>query len=108
LTVRERFVGEVIRPVGDAWDTSRMAVGEPGLPREFVWRGRTLEISAVLRAWRETGKCRHGSPELYVRKHWFEVATTGNSRLKICFDRHARGPRMNDRWWLFSIRGPEG
>jgi hypothetical protein len=99
----ERFVSEVIKPAGAAWDTSRMAVGEPGLPREFVWRGRTLKIAAVLRTWRETGKCRHGSPELYVRKHWFEVAATGNGTMKIYFDRQPRGGRKNDRWWLFSI-----
>ena len=105
--MHERFVSEVIRPVGAAWDTSRMAVGEPGLPREFVWRGRTIEIAGVLRTWRETGKCRHGSGELYVRKHWFEVATTGNATMKIYFDRHPRGQRKSDRWWLFSICKPE-
>jgi hypothetical protein len=103
----ERFVSDIIRPVGAAWDTSRMAVGEPGLPGEFVWRGRTLKITAVLRTWRETGKCRHGSGELYVRKHWFEVAAAGNGTMKIYFDRHARGGRKNDRWWLFSICDPE-
>jgi hypothetical protein len=99
----ERFVSEVIRPVVATCDTSRMAVGEPGVPREFVWRGRTIKIAAVLRTWRETGKCRHGSLELYVRKHWFEVATTSNSTMKIYFDRHPRGGRKSDRWWLFTI-----
>jgi Domain of unknown function (DUF6504) len=99
----ERFVSEVIRPAGAARDTSRMAVGEPGLPREFEWRDRTIKIAAVLRTWRETGKCRHGSPELYVRKHWFEVATIGNGTMKIYFDRQPRGGRKSDRWWLFSI-----
>ena len=105
--MQERFVSEVIRPVGAAWDTSRMAAGEPGLPSAFLWRGRTLKIASVLRTWRETGKCRHGSPELYVRKHWFEIATTDNSMLKIYFDRHARNGRKGDRWWLFSIREPQ-
>ena len=105
--MHERFISEVIRPVGDAWDTSRMALGEPGLPREFIWRGRTLKIAAVLRTWRETGKCRHGSPELYVRKHWFEVAAAENGTMKIYFDRQPRGGRKKDRWWLFSICEPE-
>ena len=105
--MHERFVSGVIRPVGAAWDTSRMAVGEPGLPRQFVWRGQAIEIASVLRTWRETGKCRHGSPELYVRKHWFEVTTTGNTTMKIYFDRHPRGQRKSDRWWLFSICEPE-
>jgi len=80
-----------------------MAGGEPGLPREFLWRGQTIKIAAVLRTWRQTGKCRHGSSELYVRKHWFEVVTTANSTMKIYFDRQSREARKNDRWWLFTI-----
>jgi len=52
----EQFISEAILPVVSTFDTSRMAVGEPGLAREFLWRGRTIEIVAVLRTWRETGK----------------------------------------------------
>jgi len=103
----ERLVSEVLRPVVATSDTSRMAAGEPGLPREFMWRGRTIKITTVLRTWRETGKCRHGSPEMYVRKHWFEVATTANSTMKIYFERQTRSARKNDRWWLFTICEPE-
>ncbi|MDO8703944.1 MAG: DUF6504 family protein [Sulfuricaulis sp.] len=103
----ERFVSEAIEPVVATFDTARMAVGEPGLPREFVWRGRTFKVASVLRTWRETGKCRHGSPELYVRKHWYEVATISRDTMKIYCDRQARGGRQGARWWLFSIRGPE-
>jgi len=103
----ERFISETIIPVVSTCDTSRMAVGEPGLPREFRWRGRTLEVTAVLRAWRETGKCTHGSPERYVRKHWFEVATTSGDTMKIYFERQARRGKKGDRWWLFSILEPE-
>ena len=76
----ERFVSEAIVPVTATYDTARMAAGEPGLPRAFTWRGRTVEVAAVLRSWRETGKCRHGSPELYVRKHWYEVVTGAHQR----------------------------
>jgi len=103
----ERFVSEAISPVGATGDTLRMAVGEPGLPREFVWRGRTVGIVAVLRTWRDTGKCRHGSLESYVRKHWFEVVTACNGTMKIYFDRQPRAGRKGARWWLFSIREPE-
>ena len=105
--MHERFISEVIKPVVATFDTSRMAVGEPGLPSEFVWRDRTLKIASVLRTWRETGKCRHGSPELYVRKHWFEVVTTSNSTMKIYFDRQPRKGHESDRWWLFTICEPE-
>ncbi len=100
----ERFVSEAIKPVTGTGDTSRMAIGEPGLPREFVWRGRTITVAAVLRTWRETGRCRHGSPERYVRKHWYEVATISNGTMKLYFDRQPRTGRKDGRWWLFSIR----
>ena len=99
----ERLISEAITPVVATSDTSRMAAGEPGLPREFLWRGGTIEISAVLRSWRETGKCRHGSPELYVRKHWYEVATTSKTTMKIYFERQFRRGQKGPRWWLFSI-----
>jgi len=93
----ERFVSEAIRPVVATCAPSRMAAGEPGLPREFVWRGRTIKIAAVLRTWRETGKCRHGSPERYARKHWFEIATTSKCTMKIYFDRQPRNGFKSDR-----------
>jgi len=104
----ERFVSEAIEPVADTFDTSRMATGEPGLPGAFVWRGEILQIAAVLRTWRETGPCRHGSPESYVRKHWFEVTTRAGATLKVDFDRQPRGRRGAARWWLFSVRAPDG
>jgi phosphoribosylglycinamide formyltransferase-1 len=99
----ERFVSEAIKPVVATSDTLRMAAGEPGLPREFVWRDQTITIVAVLRSWRETGRCSHGSPELYVRKHWYEVVTASNGTMKIYFVRQPRGGRQVGRWWLFSI-----
>lgn len=99
----ERFVGEAIRPLAGTGDTARMAIGEPGLPGGFVWRGRTISVTAVLRSWRETGRCHHGSPEMYVRKHWYEVATASGGTMRIYFDRQPRGGRKGPRWWLFSI-----
>jgi len=99
----ERFVSERIEPVGATYDTARMAVGEPGLPREFVWRGRTIEVKTVLRSWRDTGPCRHGSGERYVRKHWFEVETVADGVMKLYFDRSGRGSAKPQRWWLFSV-----
>lgn len=103
----ERFVSEAIQPVVATYDTARMSTGEPGLPQEFVWRGRTIKVATVLRTWRETGKCRHGSPELYVRKHWYEVTTTDDDTMKIYFERQPRGGKKDTRWWLFSLREPE-
>ena len=105
--MHERFVSEPIKPVTETADTSRMAIGEPGLPRKFVWRGRTITVQAVLRTWRETGKCRHGSPEMYVRKHWYEVATDSDGTMKLYFERQPYGGRRGARWWLFSVRESE-
>lgn len=102
----EQFIGEDIKPVVATSDTSRMAAGEPGLPREFIWRGQTVEILAVLRTWHETGKCDHGSSDMYVRKHWFEVATSSGT-MKIYFERQPRRGQKGSRWRLFSI-GDEG
>ncbi len=101
----QHFISEPIMPVVETADRRAMAMGEPGLPREFVWRGEPLVVAAVLRTWRETGPCKHGSPESYVRKHWYEVETAGGLKARIYFDRQARGGRGSSRWWLFSIEG---
>ena len=106
-SMTERFVAEAIQPVANTYDTTRMAGGEPGLPREFVWRGRTIAVSKVLRTWRETGKCRHGSPERYVRKHWYEISTGSGETMKIYFERQPRDRKRGERWRLFSVRDQE-
>jgi hypothetical protein len=103
----ERFVSEAIKPVTATCDTILMSAGGPGFPREFIWRGRTVTITGVIRTWREMGKCSHGSPEMYVRKHWFEVSTETQETMKIYFERQDRGGRKGQRWWLFSIQNPE-
>ena len=100
----QKFVSEPIQPVVTTADTGAMANGGPGLPREFKWRGDALYIESVLRSWHDTGPCRNGSPESYVRKHWFEVETTSNQIAKIYFERQPRGRKLTRRWWLFSIK----
>src|SRR5208337_707664 len=105
----EEFVGEAIRPVLGTADVAGMSTGGPGLPRQFQWRTQTVEVARVLRTWRETGPCHHGSGETYVRKHWFEVMTGSGDTMRIYFERQARSRRLKNRWWLFSIdkaRGP--
>jgi hypothetical protein len=59
----EQFISAAIQPVVETLDAVRMSTGAPGLPREFRWGRRTIEIIRVLRTWRETGPCHHGSPE---------------------------------------------
>ncbi len=103
----ERFIDEPLVPVVASSDTSMMAAGAPGLPCAFLWRGRTIEIATVLHSWRETGTCRHGSGEMYVRKHWFELVTSDRETVKIYFERQPRLGRKGARWWLFTIADPD-
>ncbi len=99
----KRFIDEPLVPVVSTADTALMASGAPGLPRSFGWRGRSVEIAAVLRSWRETGACRHGSGEKYARKHWFEIVTTDGEMMTIYFERQPRRGRKEPRWWLFTL-----
>lgn len=75
----------------------------PGLPRQFRWKARTIHVARVLKTWRETGPCRHGSGEAYVRKHWFEVVTDSGALMTIYFERQPRSRKNIARWWLFSV-----
>ncbi len=99
----EQFVSEMIKPVAATCDTARMAAGEPGLPREFIWHGRNVRVVQVRRAWKTTGDCRHGSGEQYVRKHWYEVATADDGVMTVYFERTPRRGKSHERWWLFSV-----
>jgi hypothetical protein len=102
----EQFIGEAIRPVAETLDAARMSAGGPGLPRQFRWRSEIVNITQVLGTWRETGPCRHGSGEQYVRKHWFEVQTDSGMKMKIYFERQAQSANKKNRWWLFSTENP--
>lgn len=99
----KRFVGEAVKPDPATFEASRMAAGVPGLPRAFTWRGRRVEVDGVVREWRETAPCRHGSGERYVSKHWFDVRTTDGESMRLYFERRARRRALSDRWWLFSV-----
>jgi len=95
-----RFVGEALTPVSGTADPRRMAAGGPGLPISFTWRGGTVRVASVLREWRETGACTHGSGERYARKHWFEIRDADGRTMKLYFERRPRG--RGARWHLFS------
>jgi hypothetical protein len=99
----ERFISEALRPDRDTLDPSRMAAGGPGLPGVFHWRGQILRVRSVVRAWRETGPCHHGSDEQYVRKHWYEVQIGDGQVAKIYFERHPRSAKGKGRWWLYTL-----
>lgn len=100
---RPTFISEAIKPVTATTDTHAMAAGAPGLPRTFIWRGQALHVADEIRNWRESGPCKHGSSESYVRKHWFEVKTTTGQIAMIYFERQARSRNKTQRWWLYTI-----
>lgn len=106
--MRRQFISEAIQPVAETMSTRRMARGEPGLPRKFIWRGQEYHVAKVLETWKETSGCRSGSDEQYVRKHWYRVRTTDGSEMRLYFERQARsGRERKARWWLYSIAQPE-
>lgn len=101
---RDTFVSEELRPLPGSFETAATP-GQPALPRAFKWRDRTLEIAHVRRTWKTTGPCTHGSSERYVRRHWYDIATTDGQTMQIYFERKARSPRQaKHRWWVYSVR----
>lgn len=104
----EEFVSEPITPVEGTFDTTGMTRAEPGLPGRFVWREREYAVAEVLKAWKETGPCRSGSPEQYLRKHWYKIRTGDGLEMTLYFERQARAKRQNKkRWWLYTVGRPQ-
>ncbi len=99
-----RFVGEPIEPVAGTVDVDRMAVGEPGLPQRFVWRGEQHEVAAVLETGKRYGDCSHGSGERYLRAHTYRIRTKSGDEMKLSFVRRPRSAsERRHRWWLQTI-----
>ncbi|MHC4424998.1 MAG: DUF6504 family protein [Planctomycetota bacterium] len=104
----EEFVSEPIMPVEGTLDTTGMTRGEPGIPGRFVWREKEYAVLDVLETWKESGPCRSGGPERYLRKHWFKVRTDNGLEMTMYFERQARTKRQSKkRWWLYTIEKPQ-
>jgi len=102
----DEFISELIKPVAGTFDTAAMASGEPGLPGRFVWRNKEYTISEVLEKWKESGRCKSGGSEMYLRKHWFKVRCTDGLEMTIYFERQPRTGKQNKmRWWLYTVKG---
>ncbi len=101
-----RFVCEAITPVPGTVTLGGLARGEPGLPGKFTWRGREYELAGVIKAWKEYKPEGHvHGGEMYLRKHWYTIATATGEHMTIYCDRHARNPRRpKQRWWLHTLR----
>jgi hypothetical protein len=101
----EQFVSEPIEPIQGTFDPTAMTRGEPGLPHRFAWRDQEYSIAQVLEAWKEDGPCKSGSTEMYLRKHWFRVATDQGVEMTLYFQRQPRSKRQSKaRWWLYTVR----
>ena len=106
--MEDEFVGQSIKPVAGAFDTVAMTRGEPGLPNGFIWNDREYKIAEVLKVWKETGPCKTGASEMYLRKHWFKFRTEDNMEMTVYFERQARSKSQNKtRWWLYTIGGKQ-
>ncbi len=102
----ERLICEALQPVPD--DPAAevpFVVGEPVLPRRFLWRGRELAVAHVLETWKELGPAAGGGR--YLRKHWYRIRTADGAEMKLYFERKARSrAQAKRRWWLFSVLDP--
>ena len=104
----EEFISEPIEPLAGTFDTAAMTRGEPGFPGRFKWRDREYAVADVIEAWKETGPCRSGGPEMYLRKHWYKIITEDGTEMTVYFERQPRSKRSNKvRWWLYTINGKE-
>ena len=101
----EQFVSEPIKPLQGTFDPAGMTRGEPGLPHRFLWRDKEYTVAEVLEAWKEDGPCKSGSSEMYLRKHWFRVATEQGTDMTLYFQRQPRSKRQSKaRWWLYTVK----
>jgi phosphoribosylglycinamide formyltransferase-1 len=101
------FVGERIEPLGESMRVSDMLRGRPGLPMRFRWRDREFAVAEVLETWKSTGPCRSGSPEQYVRAHWYRIRTEDGSEMTLYCDRQKRRGSPRIEWRLHTVRPSE-
>ena len=100
----EVFLGRAIDPVAGSFDTAAMSRGEPGLPRQFILDGKEIVVAGVIETWKTSGPCRHGSGEMYLRRHWWRIVTADGATMTLYCDRQAKDrKRPKARWWAFSV-----
>jgi phosphoribosylglycinamide formyltransferase-1 len=98
----ERFIGRPLTPEPGSCFGAPVAIGAPALPAVIAWNHERIEVAELLAAWKESGPCRGGSSERYLRKHWFHIRTSGGREMKLYFERQPRTGQKN-RWHLYSI-----
>lgn len=102
------FVSEQIEPVKDTDWFGEVAVGEPLLPRRFVWREQEYVIARVVETWKQLGACWSGGSDKYLRKHFYRLETTSGDEMVVYFRRKPFSQAQSkQRWWLYSFRRTE-
>ena len=103
-TTGPQLISEPLEPQPGAFNASVMARGKPGLPYGFSWRNQKMVLVEVLKHWKESGPCRHGSSERYVRKHWYKIRTGNHQIATLYFDRQTHSTSQKKRrWWLYTL-----
>ncbi len=98
------FVSESITPVFDEGTGVAIVAGAPVVPSGFIWRKKEYRVESVLETWKESGPCKSGSSERYLRKHWYRIRMTDGTEMEVYFERQARSARQGKkRWWLFCV-----
>ena len=97
----EEFISEAVDPKPGSFDASAMSRGEPGLPKEFTWRGQPFLVARLIETWKTSSPDRG---EMYLRRHWFRIqTTTGKQMVLYCQRQTKNAKRPKARWWLYSI-----
>lgn len=99
------FVSEPLVPLAGTFDAAAMATGLPGLPRGFVWRDQTCEITAVLESWKESSReGGHAQGELYLRRHYWRLKMhDGATWVVYCLRQTKYGAAARRRWFLLQV-----
>lgn len=103
---QSEFVSEPLVPIKGTSDTSGMSRGEPGVPQSFVFRKQRYDVLTILSRWK-TGTRDRG--EMYLRRHWCELALTDGSKMTIYCERQTKNrAKPKSRWWVYSIGRGKG
>lgn len=116
---RATLVSEPVVPAPGTFDPAAMAAGSPGLPTRFRWRDDEYAVAELLSTGRDTGPCRHGSGERYVRRHYFRIradriapaappdgpdAPAASIVMTLYFERTgARAKPGSPRWFVYTV-----
>ncbi len=101
----DEFIDEPLKPLRGSGDAAMAARGEPGLPQRFTWRKREYRVVGVIEKWKTSGRCRHGSPEMYLRRHWYRIQTEPHAIMAVYCDRQAKDRKHpKARWWVYTVQ----